>query len=107
MWGDDGLPVVVTLIVYALAITRLTGLITTDYLTSGPRDRLVGWLDDTPGSFGALVAKLITCAWCASIWISAAAVPLIWFYGQTLWLLFPALVGAYSQAAGMLSDRSR
>src|SRR5690606_3342449 len=50
----------VILVVYALAVTRLTGLITLDTITEDLRDRLIGWLDDRPRTLGAFVAKLIT-----------------------------------------------
>lgn len=54
-----------------------------------------------------VLGKLATCAWCASIWISAAVVPLAWWHGDSLWLLLPALALAASQITGMLSDVGR
>lgn len=97
----------VTLVVYALAVTRLTGLITLDTITEDLRDRLIGWLDDRPRTLGAFVAKLITCPWCTGVWVSMAAAPLIWFWGDHPLLLIPAMAMALAQVAGMISNVGR
>ena len=100
-------PVWLQLLVYALAVARVTGLIVTDTITEPVRDRIVTWLDDTPGSSGEWFATLITCPWCASIWLAALASPLIWFWGDTPVMLIPAIALAFSQVAGMTSDLGR
>jgi fatty acid desaturase len=86
------------LLIAALAVARITRLITTDYLTGGIRAKLIArWGTDSPWSY------LITCQWCASIWVSLAAAPVVWWWGDTPWVMLPALVLAFSQCAGLLS----
>jgi hypothetical protein len=97
----------VLLVVYALAVARVTGLVTTDTITEPARDAVIGWLDDRPRTLGAFVSKLITCPWCASIWLAAVAAPLVWFWGEHPLLIVPALALAFSQITGMVSDLGR
>jgi len=49
------------------------------------------------------LVTLLTCPWCASIWIGAAAAPLAWFVGRSPWLLVPALALAFSYVTGWLA----
>jgi hypothetical protein len=97
----------VPLVIYALAFIRVVYLVTLDEITEPARDRLLGWLDDRPGTLGAFLAKLVTCPWCASVWLGAIAAPVIWFWGDVGALLVVALCFALSQVAGMLSDLGR
>lgn len=92
--------------VYALAVARATGLVTVDEITRPARDAILRHLDEHRRSHMTL-AYLITCQWCASIWIAAVAVALTIPWGTTLWLLAPALVLAASQLTGMLSHLGR
>ena len=57
----------VPLLIYALAFIRVVYLVTLDEITEPARDRLLGWLDDRPGTLGAFLAKLVTCPWCARL----------------------------------------
>jgi uncharacterized protein DUF1360 len=98
---------VVPLVIYALAFARVVYLVTVDDITEPARDVVISWLDDRPATLGAFIAKLITCPWCASVWLAAVAAPLIWFHGNQPVLLIPALCFALSQVAGMLSDLGR
>ena len=103
-----GMPIeVVPLLIYALAFARVVYLVTTDDITEPARDAVIGWLDDRPATLGAFLAKLITCPWCASVWLGAGAAPLIWFWGDSGPLLVVALCFALSQVAGMLSNVGR
>jgi fatty acid desaturase len=95
------------LVIYALAITRLTGLITQDAITDPLRDRLIAWLDNRPATLGSTVATLITCPWCAGMWVSLAAAPVIWWLGDSPWLLIPALALAFAQIVGMTAQVGR
>lgn len=97
----------VLLVVYALAVARVTGLITQDSITEDARDRLVGWLDDRPRTLGSYVAKLVTCPWCTSVWVAAGTAPLTWWHGANPWMLVPAVALAFSQVTGMISDMGR
>lgn len=101
------LPVALQLLVYALAVARVTGLITTDTITENARDSLITRLDDRPQTMGAYLATLVTCPWCAGMWISLIAAPLVWFWGDSPYLLVPALALALSQGTGMTSNLGR
>ena len=93
------------LVVYALAVMRVTGLITVDQLTATPRDAILAALPDT--GRGHLIGYLITCPWCTSMWVSIVAVPLILWQGNRWWLLGPALALALSQITGMTATIGR
>lgn len=95
------------LLIYALAVARVTGLIVADTITEPIRDRIVGWLDDTPGSAGEWFASLITCPWCAGMWVSLVAAPLVWFWGDSPVMLVPALALAFSQVTGATANLGR
>lgn len=97
----------VILFVYALAVARVTGLITTDSITEDIRDQIIEWLDDRPKTLGSYLATLITCQWCASMWVGLIASPMIWFWGDQPVMLIPALALALSQATGMISNLGR
>ena len=92
-------------LVYALAIARVAGLITDDMISRPVRDWVVAHLPPWPVSVS--VETLLTCTWCASIWVAAAVVPLAWHWGDRAWLVVPALVLAASQVAGMTSTLGR
>lgn len=92
-------------VVYALAVARVTGLVTQDQITEAPRNWLISRLPQT--HFGAAVTDLVTCPWCASIWLAAIAAPLVWWCGWSLWLFIPALALAFSQIVGMLAGVGR
>jgi hypothetical protein len=101
------LPDAVLLIVYALAVARVTGLIVADTITEPIRDNAIAWLDDRPKTLGSALATLITCPWCAGMWVSLIAAPLIWFFGEHPVMLIPALALAFSQVTGMISNLGR
>lgn len=101
--GEVGL----TLAVLTLAVARVTGLVVSDSITEPLRDRLLVWLDDRPATAGSWVATLITCPWCAGMWVSLAAAPLaIWLLGLS-WLLVLPLALAFSQVTGMIAGIGR
>lgn len=98
----------VILVVYALAVTRVTGLVTgQDTITEDLNHRVVDWLDDRPRTLGAFITKIITCPWCAGVWVSIFAAPLVWFWGHHPVLLIPALALALAQVVGMISNVGR
>lgn len=100
-------PAALALLIYALAVARLTGLITADTITEPVRDRVLAWLDDTPGSSGEWFASLITCPWCAGMWVSLIASPLAWFFWDSPVMLIPAIALAFSQVTGMTNNLGR
>jgi hypothetical protein len=103
----NDLPVTALLVIYALAVARVTGLIVSDSITEPMRDRVIGWLDERPATAGAFLAELIQCPWCAGMWVSMAAAPLVWFQGASPIMLVPALALAFSQLTGMLAGIGR
>jgi hypothetical protein len=95
------------LLIYALAVARVTGLIVADSITEPARDRLTVWLDDRPHTLGAAITTLITCPWCVSIWVAFIASPLVWFFGEHPIMLVPAIALAFSQVTGMTASLGR
>jgi hypothetical protein len=112
-------------VVYALAVARVTRLVGEDVLLDGPRERVVAWawarkygtepsLEATPRPLWMLVranrglepklAYLITCPWCASIYVGAVAAPLWYWLGSSPWLLVPAAALAFSYVTGFLAQ---
>lgn len=100
-------PVWLQLLVYALAVARVTGLITTDSITEPVRDWITVRLDDRPATLGEAVSTLITCPWCAGMWVSLVAAPLVWFWGDWPVMLVAAMALAFSQVAGMTNALGR
>jgi hypothetical protein len=92
-------------LVYALAVARMTGLVVADDITRPGRDWIIDHLPARP--VFAAVEELLTCPWCASMWLAAAAVPMAWHWGTRPWLLGPALVLTLSQVTGMTSTLGR
>lgn len=61
-------------VLLVLAAYRLTRLVTRDSIWEGTRDRLGARLVDQGSGLGAKVAELITCPYCAGVWVSALVV---------------------------------
>jgi fatty acid desaturase len=105
--GRMTVPVWLQLLIYALAVARVTGLIVADSLTEGIRDSIIDRLDDRPHTAGSYLATLITCPWCAGMWVSLVAAPLVWFFHGSPVMLIPALALAFSQVTGMTASAGR
>ena len=97
----------VLLLIYALAVARVTGLIVEDSITEPAREWALGWLDDRPKTLGAFIAALIQCPWCAGMWVSLVASPMVWFWHASPVMLIPAIALAFSQFTGMISNLGR
>lgn len=100
-------PVWLQLLIYALAVARVTGLIVADAITEPVQDRIIAWLDDRPKTLGAYVATLIQCPWCAGMWVSMIAAPLVWAWGDNPVMLVAGLALAFSQFTGMTNSLGR
>lgn len=87
-------------VIYLLAFARLTVLITSDVITARPRDAVVTALQERDHK---LIAYMLLCPWCVSIWLAFPAAPIIYAYGHHWWLFVPALAMALSAAAGALA----
>ena len=100
-------PVWLALLIYALAVARVTGLIVADSITEPVRDWIVARLDDRPRTLGSFIAALIECPWCAGMWVSLIAAPLVWFFWASPVMLIPAVALAFSQVTGMTNSLGR
>lgn len=94
------------LLVYTLAVARITGLITADEITRPIREAVFRRLNGERTSH-QMIVTLIRCQWCASIYVAAVAAPVAWWHGTNPWVLIPALALAFSFVAGALSDLGR
>jgi hypothetical protein len=103
----------IVLLVFALAVARVTRLITSDKITERPRDAVVSWAwsrfkpavppSDWDRADPPLPAYLITCPWCVSIYVAAPAAVMAWAWGDSPVLFIPALALAFSQVTGLMS----
>ena len=111
-----------------LAVHRLTRLATADEITQGPRDRIIEWAYDRarrrsyavtlheaqsvdlsqPGGWQDVVthdsappklATLVTCRWCASVWLAAFVVVV----GDSRWWRRGAVALAMSSASTLVA----
>lgn len=101
------IPAWLQLLIYALAVARVTGLVVSDSITEPARDTLISWLDDRPKTAGSFIAALIQCPWCAGMWVALIASPLVWFFGDSPVMLVPAIALAFSQVTGMMAGVNR
>jgi hypothetical protein len=122
------------ILVYALAVARVTRLITSDKITERPRLVFVHWryrkahpwIDNidkemlSPFSQAQLrkenlrlameqnppplLAYMAMCPWCVSIYAGAITAPIVWFWGTSPWLVVPGLALAFSYLAGFLAQ---
>jgi hypothetical protein len=125
------MPGAITIAVFALAVARVTRLITKDRITEAPRNKIVlalwaraiddevaakrfpnapihrrRWIAQERFEAGAeapLLAYLLTCPWCASIYVAAVAAPVCWAWGDSPYAFVPAIGLAFSQITGLLA----
>lgn len=101
-------------VVYLLAVARLTGLLAFDEITRPIRESLVKRLNPTKG-WHRKIAYLVGgasdegdgCPWCLSLWIAAAVAPLVWWHGDSAFMIIPAAALALSQVTGMIAGIGR
>lgn len=92
----------VAFVAMALAVARLTGLITEDKITEPVRIRVLDRLEED-----SKLAYLMTCPWCVSIYLGVLAAPLLWWHSDNPAVMIPATVLALSQAVGMTASIGR
>ena len=111
------MPAWITAVVFALAVARVTRFITADKLSEKIRLRIVWrlWLRRAGGDEELarlqignkrpepMLAYLLTCPWCASIYVGAVAAPVCWAWGDTPYAFIPALWLAFSHVTGLLA----
>jgi hypothetical protein len=81
------------------AVARLTRLLNSDVLAAPFRTRV----ERRFGS-GSRVAYLMTCPWCASIWIAPPVVAAAAALGGTWWFTFPAACLTVSYVYGLTAS---
>lgn len=87
-------------VVTALATARVTRLITEDRILDAPRNAVLRALPD-----GHLLAYLLTCPWCVSIYTGTLAAAGGAWAGWWLWAWVPMLALAFSYVTGWLASR--
>lgn len=104
------MPLALTLIVYALAVARVTTFIVLDELIDEPRARLkraiVGDRDPVP-AWRVKALTLVGCPWCVSIYVGAVAAVVWYTVGNNPFVLVPAVALAFSQVTGMIAGVGR
>lgn len=86
--------------VAALAVARLTRLVTTDRITEAPRNWALARLPD-----GHLLAYLVVCNWCVSVYTGAAVAAAGAWAGAWSWGWAPPVALAFSYVAGWLASK--
>lgn len=102
-------PSAVVLALYALAVTRVTTLITHDEITRPVRECFIARFDPASRTHRLLVYLLgapdgeaVGCPWCMSIWVGAGTAPIIYWWGNTPVVSIFMLALAASQVTGMI-----
>lgn len=92
-----------SLILLPLAVARFTRLLTADRITEAPRNAVVRWLMSR--NEHSLLAYLVLCSWCSSMYVGAGVAAGWVFWGDERW--FAATMGAAvgSWAAGFLASK--
>lgn len=95
-----------SLVLMTLAVARVTRLITTDVLFEQPR----GWLvravlrGNPEGPVRTVVAYLMTCTWCASVYVGAAGAGAWYAWGETVSFMVITAALAASYVTGFLAS---
>jgi len=88
------------IVVAALATARVTRLITQDRIFDAPRNAVLRALPD-----GHLIAYLVTCDWCVSIYTGTLTAVGGGYAGWWPWAAVPAVALAFSYVTGWLASR--
>ena len=89
---------IISLVVAALAVARITRLLVEDRLT-------VSWRQKVIKKYGpdSLPSYFVHCPWCTSMWVSVLMVPAALF--PYPWVIALYAIPAASMVAGQLVDR--
>lgn len=85
-------------LLYLLAVIRLTKLVVFDTITQPFRALL-----DRRLRKGSRITYVVHCPWCISVWLGAAAAPFAVLAADLSWWTLPLLVFASSHLAGLLA----
>lgn len=89
-----------TLLLAALATARLTRLVTRDRITRAPRNWALRRLPD-----GHLLAYLLMCDWCVSVYMGAATAGAWWAWGDHRLYVAAVAALAFSHTTGWAATR--
>jgi hypothetical protein len=85
------------------SVMRGTRLVTLDALTDGFWLRRVNNLGKYP-RLQRWFTKLVTCQWCASVWVAPVVVVPGYFYGDTAWFVICTMILLASEVTGLVSQ---
>lgn len=94
----------VMLVLTVLATARLTRLVTSDKLTGRPREAVLRWLVGRDPE--SLLAYLLVCDWCASMYTGAVVAGAWWAWGETIWFTAVTLALTASYVTGFLASKT-
>ena len=89
--------IMIDFLILALAVHRLTRLVTTDMVTERIREKI--WSKYPPHKGG--IGYLITCTWCSSIWVASLVFSM--YKISTEPVIFVCSILSLSSAAGLIS----
>lgn len=92
---------IVSLVVAAFAVARVTYFLTEDLLSNGYRRWVINRFGDQ-----SKLAYLAHCPWCTSIWVAVVMMPpaVIW---PNRWVIMAYSILAASMVSGLLIDRGK
>lgn len=93
----------VSFLIAALAVARVTRLVTADEISRELRDAVMRRLDDRK-ALHLKLAYLMECPWCVSIWVGLATISAVVTWPDSIALWIALSTGAFSQITGMLED---
>lgn len=97
-----------TLALTMLAVARVTRLISADRVTERPRNAFARWaVARSKADDGGLLAYLVFCPWCISVYTGAAGAAAWYAWGDTRIFTAAVLALAASHVAGMLAGLER
>lgn len=86
-----------------LAVARVTRLITTDAVFDQPRGRVLMVLTRKGKPWRNMIAYLIVCDWCASVYVGVAAAGAYWTWHGTMPYMATVLALSASYVTGFLA----
>lgn len=93
-----------TIVLLCGAVSRLTRLVVDDTIFDAPRTRVLDRLE-AGGPRAMFVAELLSCSWCASLWISFPAAYVATEWPSSPWFVVPAAALTASTVAGWVGSR--
>lgn len=94
------------LVVLALAVSRVTGLIVADEITRPGREAILRRLDENR-PVHQMLAYLISCAWCAGIYVGVGGALAAWRWFGLDAEYVPVAALAFAWVAGATSNLGR